>query len=93
MTHFDVWSLPPLVTSSWCMQCEAMKEIAQIELGLMHAIGEGIPADRVEAYKWFSLAAAKDNEFVRGMIETLGRHMSQEQVVEAKRMVMEFQSQ
>ena len=32
--------------------------MAQVNLGAMYAVGEGVPQDVVEAYKWFSVAAS-----------------------------------
>ena len=65
-------------------------EVAQIELGFMHAIGEGIPEDRVQAYKWLSIAAANDNGVASVLLDTLARRMSDEELEEAKRLAEAF---
>ena len=36
--------------------------LAQLNLGLMYAQGEGVPQDYIEAYKWFNLAAANSDK-------------------------------
>ncbi len=64
---------------------------AQIELGLMLAIGEGVPRDRIESYKWLRIASSGDNGFVAGLIETLSRRMTEDQIAEAERLASGFE--
>src|SRR5690606_25302716 len=55
---------------------------AQIELGFMTAIGEGIPENRVEAYKWFDVAARGGDTFAAQLRDTLAGRMSAEEIAE-----------
>ncbi len=57
---------------------------AQIELGFMNAIGEGIPENRVEAYKWFDVAARGGDVFAAQLRDTLAGRMSAEEIAEGK---------
>jgi len=38
---------------------------SQHELGMMYLLGQGVPQDFVEAYKWFNLAAAYEPQAER----------------------------
>jgi TPR repeat protein len=68
-------------------------DTAQIELGFMYAIGEGIPEDKVQAYKWLSVAAASGNDVAGVLLDTLERRMTPDQIEEAKRLASQFRPQ
>ena len=62
---------------------EAAKQgsaIAQFNLGLMYAKGEGVPQDYVEAYAWVLLAKAKGNEHASEKISILEKRLTAEQM-------------
>jgi TPR repeat protein len=63
---------------------ERGESAAQIELGFMYAIGEGIPGDKVQAYKWFDVAARSGDRFAGEMRDTLANRMTPEQIAEGK---------
>ena len=70
---------------------------AQYSLGIMHADGDGVVQDSIEAYKWLSLAAAApypppgaDASYQRDLVAS---RMTADQIAEAQRMVMEWKPQ
>lgn len=56
--------------------------LGQRYLGGMNAGGIGIPEDRAEAYKWFTLAIQQGDEEARRLRERLVREMSGQQILE-----------
>ncbi len=66
---------------------------AQNRLGLCCQKGEGLTTNLVEAYKWFILAAAQDDEQaadIRVSIAKIQTGMTPEQITEAQRLAREF---
>jgi hypothetical protein len=66
---------------------------AQNKLGLCYQKGEGVTKDYVQAYKWFALAAARDDEHaldIKVRIASLEANLTREQVAEAQRLASEF---
>lgn len=64
---------------------------AQNNLGVMYEYGEGVAQDTVEAYKWYTLAAAQDHEYAKISIERLQENMEKNQIAEAQRLLSEWQ--
>jgi TPR repeat protein len=63
--------------------------VAQLNLGSFYEDGEGVPQDFVQAYLWYSLAAAREREgFVYAAL--LRRRMTPEQISEAAKLVQEW---
>ena len=61
---------------------------AQVYMGMLYEHGHaGVPQDKVEAYKWYTLAKAKDPALVEDALEQLGSRLSPEQIDEAKSLV------
>ena len=60
---------------------------AQNSLGGMYLFGEGVPKDPVEAYKWFSLAAAQGDTNALNGQKLVAKSLSAQQLSEAKRLV------
>jgi TPR repeat protein len=76
----------------WRPLAEAGDPEAQGAIGVLYRDAQGVPAGRVvEAYMWFSLAAASGNKRAATERDTLSRTMTAEQVVEGKRRVSEWQ--
>ena len=50
--------------------------VAQSNLGLMYANGEGVAQDNAEAEKWLNLAANQGDEIARQNLASLGRKQS-----------------
>ena len=63
---------------------------AQYNLGIMYAKGYGVLQDYVQAYMWWSLAAAKGDETAASARKQLAEKMSQSQIVEAQRLAREW---
>lgn len=53
---------------------------AQNRLGVMYERGEGVPVDLVQAYTWFTLAAAAQNTFAAANRQSLERRLTSEQI-------------
>jgi uncharacterized protein len=70
---------------------------AQYALGSMYPIGRGVPQDHVEAYKWFTLAAArfptsesKQRESVVRLRDAFAAKLPTAQIAEAQRLAREW---
>jgi len=63
---------------------------AQNNLGVMYAIGNGIPQDYVEAHKWANLAAAQGNKVAEEFIDSIAARMTSDQIAEAQRLAREW---
>ncbi len=62
---------------------------AQTNLGVSYAKGQGVAQDRGQAYMWFSLAVAQDEEGARKELGLLESLMTPTQREEAQRMARE----
>jgi TPR repeat protein len=63
---------------------------AQNNLGVMYAIGNGIPQDYVEAHKWANLAAAQGNKVAEEFMGSIAARMTSDQIAEAQRLAREW---
>jgi TPR repeat protein len=63
----------------------------QYELALIYQVGRGVPQDYVEAYKWFSLAAAQDDSFAVRGLNDMTALMTPAQIAEGQRLAAEWQ--
>jgi uncharacterized protein len=63
-----------------------------IQLGLMYSTGRTIPADRVQAHKWFNLAAFKGHSEAARYRKELAAEMSEEDIAEAQRAARQWVS-
>ena len=57
---------------------------AQLNLGVMYAKGEGVPEDAVNAYAWFSIAAAQGDTRAKENKELVASRMTRSQIAEAQ---------
>jgi TPR repeat protein len=64
--------------------------IAQYNLGASYRLGEGVPENDIEAYKWFSVAAAHGWKGCAEQRDSLAQSMSREEVVEGQRRAAAF---
>jgi TPR repeat protein len=62
---------------------------AQNNLGAIYAAGQGVPRDMIGAYTWFSLAATAGNQSAAKNLDIAARHMTADEIAEAKRGVTE----
>lgn len=63
---------------------------AQFILGDMYAKGQGVPRDKVEAWKWYQLAAAGGARDAAQAAATLGRQMTAAQLTRARERVLNW---
>lgn len=75
---------------SWRVIAEKGDADAQYNLGVMYAVGNGVPQDYVLAHMWFNLAAAQGDADAAKVRVAITRRMTQEQVAEAQRMAREW---
>ena len=62
---------------------------AQVSVGWKYQLGKGVPADLVEAYKWFNLAAAQDANAI-SFRDDIMKSLTAEQIAEGQRRAAEF---
>jgi hypothetical protein len=58
---------------------------AQFELGNAYLLGNGVPADRVSAYTWLTLAFANDNQQAESRIRELSRSLNASEIAQVRR--------
>ena len=63
---------------------------AQYIIGVMYAIGEGVPEDDIQAYAWISLASAQGMENAKKAIEILTGEMTRAEIAEAQKLSREY---
>ncbi len=66
--------------------------LAQLNLGLMHGQGQGVPKDYVLAHMWANLAAAQGNENAIKSRDILEKLMTTAQLAEAQRLAREWKA-
>jgi TPR repeat protein len=78
--------------SNWMPLAQRGVTRAQYRVGSAYAEGTGVPVDMAEAYKWFSLAAAKGDQTSVEALNSITPTMSRDQVEEGMRRAHEFQA-
>ena len=69
---------------------ERGKAVAQWSLGIMYGRGRSVPQDYVQAYRWYTLAAAKGlKEAVKGR-DLLEKRMTPAQLAKAQKLAREW---
>jgi TPR repeat protein len=70
------------------LSAEHGNPFAQASLGILYRFGKGVHQDYVEAYKWFSIAAAgmqgSDRDSVAEMRDFAAKRMTPQQIEEAR---------
>ncbi len=66
---------------------------AQLYLGHMHAEGVGVVRDRIEAYKWYQVAAWQRSSLAVAARNRLAGDMTADQLDEAKRRARSFEAE
>ncbi|MFD1332520.1 sel1 repeat family protein [Methylopila musalis] len=56
-----------------------------LQLGMMHATGRSVPVDRVQAHKWFNLAAREGVAEAARLRKELAQEMTADEIAEAQR--------
>ena len=59
---------------------------AQKFLGILYAIGEGVPEDDIQAYAWISLASAQGVENAKELKELLTGKLARAEIAEAQKL-------
>jgi TPR repeat protein len=77
----------------WQPLAEEGDALAQYNLGVMYANGQGVPQDYVQAHMWVNLAAAQGYEMAVKGREILTKGMTSNQIAEAQRLAREWQTQ
>ena len=65
---------------------------AQYNLGVFYDNGLGVPQDKINAYMWFSLAAAQGREGAAAIRDLMARRMTPTQIEEAQKLAREWKS-
>ncbi len=63
--------------------------VAQLSLGIAYDSGFGAPKDFIEAYAWYNIAAARNNEAIAARI-TLEKTLSSDQINEGQKRTKEI---
>ena len=63
---------------------------AQDYLAAMYAYGIGVPADNVQAYFWYDLAAARGEENAAEKRDLIAKKLTPDELVEAQKLVREW---
>lgn len=64
---------------------------AQYMMGRLHALGNGVAQDYVQAHKWYNLAASRDHNHATLARDALARCMSSTQIATAQREARQWQ--
>jgi len=65
---------------------------AQLALGARYHLGQGVPKDYVEAYKWLNLSAAQGTKNAAEIREIIAEDLTPEQTAEAQKLSREWKS-
>ena len=60
------------------------------QLGMMYSTGRTVPTDRVEAHKWFNLAALKGKREGVLLRKEIAAEMTEEEIASAQRAAREY---
>ena len=63
---------------------------AQLNLGAMYVLGQGVPEDYVRAHMWYELAAANGSTVALKNRDMMTKLMTPQQLAEAQRMASEW---
>ena len=64
--------------------------LAQVKLGIMYEIGEGVPQDFVQAHKWHNLGGANGGELGVKHRDDLAKQMTSAQITEAQQLARDW---
>ena len=74
----------------WLALADEGNTSAYFNLGRLYLFGEGLPRDRLEAYKWFALADKGGIPQAKAGLSRLAPLMTPSDVVEARRRIQHF---
>ena len=64
--------------------------MAQLNLGLMHAEGQGVIQDYIHAHKWWNIAASQGNKTAAKNRDVASELMTAAQIAEAQKLAREW---
>ena len=64
--------------------------LAQASLGVMYAIGRGVPQDDVQAYAWLNVAAAQGDTPASKARDVVAQRMTPEARARAQRLAQQY---
>ena len=77
--------------SLWRPLADQGHAMAQTNLGILYAKGQGVPQDFVRAYMWFTLAGSFGNSESAKYRDIVASHMTPAQIAEAQRLAVAWQ--
>jgi uncharacterized protein len=76
------------------LSAEQGDPFAQASLAILYRFGKGVPKDLVQAYMWFSIAAAKvgesDRESIAELRDSTAAKMTPQQLAQAKHLIADW---
>ena len=66
--------------------------IAQSNLGVMYARGNGVPQDYVQAHKWFNLAALRGEKKAKKYRDNAAKNMTPADISKAQQLAREWRA-
>lgn len=63
---------------------------AQFNIARMYALGEGVPFNKMEAYKWMSIASRAGRPEATKALTNLTKHMSPEEIAEGESRIRRY---
>ena len=74
----------------YTLAAEQGEALAQSELGVLFANGQGVPHDYVRAHMWFNLSAAQGHEKALQDRKRIAARMAPDQIAEAQKLAREW---
>lgn len=63
---------------------------AQFNIARMYALGEGVPYNKMEAYKWMTIASRAGRPEATKALTSIKKSMSPEEIAEAEKRIRQF---
>lgn len=63
---------------------------AQFNIARMYALGEGVPFNRMEAYKWMTIASRAGSPEATKALTSIKKNMSPEEIAEGERRIRRY---
>ena len=63
---------------------------AQFNIARMYALGEGVPFNKMEAYKWMTIASRAGRPEATKALTSIKKNMSPEEIAEAESRIRRF---
>jgi uncharacterized protein len=63
---------------------------AQFNIARMYALGEGVPSNKMEAYKWMTIASRAGRPEATKALTSIKKNMSPEEIAEGERRIRRY---